>query len=481
MTTKTTQRTHALTDGEDLPAGTTVRIAFDGRGLAQVIGHEDDGLHIIEFLDDPQRTSEHVHTGERVGCVRADMDVVGTPQDTSVTEDGETAAADEPYASSTHTVAPGVTFTVTGRPGHWTVWTSDDAGELHFAARSEREKAHSAAVEAHDAIVDAQIRAAGLQEMARAHRAAAAELAARHETTQRLWDALRANTVPAGVTAGNGKSGRRRGRRRGRGRGRGRSSSATAATSTPTKANAKDKRRAGARKATSAPQQPGRAGKVDARAAAQDKPARSGRRSRRRARGTTASAAAAVEASTTTTVTTATAATSTAVADTAVTTAAPVAVAVAPTAPAPTRTTRPQVVTQAPALPAPRAVDGADDDVAETRWAAYAQVDAHNGQAARLAGDVGTLGDALSSVLRGVLDTRETGRVRKLMRAGGLITGPTVYQEPAPRALRVAAAPVNPAEAQTLRTLTGEELAAALKSLVDAKTARTKARPLASR
>ena len=80
-----------------------------------------------------------------------------------------------------------------------------------------------------------------------------------------------------------------------------------------------------------------------------------------------------------------------------------------------------------------------------------------------------------------MLDTRETGRVRKLMRAGGLITGPTVYQEPAPRALRVAAAPVNPAEAQTLRTLTGEELAAALKSLVDAKTARTKARPLASR
>ena len=130
------------------------------------------------------------------------MDVVGTPQDTSVTEDDENAATDEPYASSTHTVAPGVTFTVTGRPGHWTVWTSDDAGELHFAARSEREKAHSAAVEAHDAIVDAQIRAAGLQEMARADRAAAAELAARHETTQRLWDALRANTVPAAARGG---------------------------------------------------------------------------------------------------------------------------------------------------------------------------------------------------------------------------------------------------------------------------------------
>ena len=277
-----TQHTHATaTDSSDLPVGAIVRIAFDGRGLAQVISHEDDGLHIIDFLDDPQRTSEHVRTGERVGCVRADMDVVGTPHDTSVTEDGDNAATDEPYASSTHTVAPGVTFTVTGRPGHWTVWTSDDAGELHFAARSEREKAHSAAVETHDAIVDAQIRAAGLQEMARADRDAAAELAARHETTQRLWDALRANTVPVAAAATTeGKRGRRRGRRGGRGRRSSASKAGTPTTTTTTTATAKAKRR-GARKAATSPQ-PSAAKKVDARAGAPDKPARSGRRSRRR-------------------------------------------------------------------------------------------------------------------------------------------------------------------------------------------------------
>ena len=466
-----TQHTHATaTDSSDLPVGAIVRIAFDGRGLAQVISHEDDGLHIIDFLDDPQRTSEHVRTGERVGCVRADMDVVGTPHDTSVTEDGDNAATDEPYASSTHTVAPGVTFTVTGRPGHWTVWTSDDAGELHFAARSEREKAHSAAIETHDAIVDARIRAAGLQEMARADRDAAAELAARHETTQRLWDALRANTVPVVAAATTeGKSGRRRGRRGGRGR---RSSASKAGTpTTTTTATAKAKRR-GARKAATSPQ-PTAAKKVDGRAGAPDKPARSGRRSRRRTRSTGASVAAAVDGTTATT--------TAVVGDTAVKAATPVAAAVAPTAPACPPTTRPHAVTQAPAVPDPRSDHGADDDVSETRWAAYAQVDAHNGQAARLVGDVGLLGDALSSVLRGLLGDREAGRVRKLMRAGGLITGPTVYQEPAPRALRVAAAPVNAAQAQTLGTLEGDERAAVLKSLVDAKTARTKARPLASR
>ena len=101
----------------------------------------------------------------------------------------------------TFAVAPGITLTITGRPGHWTIWTTDTDGELHFAGKSQREKAHVAATEVHDAIVDARIRAAGLQDMARADRVAAAELAARKETTQALWDALRVKVTPAPRTA----------------------------------------------------------------------------------------------------------------------------------------------------------------------------------------------------------------------------------------------------------------------------------------
>ena len=61
---------------EDLPVGTIVNVAFDGRGLARITGHEDDGIHVITFVEDPERTSEHVTAGESVGCTRADMTVV---------------------------------------------------------------------------------------------------------------------------------------------------------------------------------------------------------------------------------------------------------------------------------------------------------------------------------------------------------------------------------------------------------------------
>ena len=71
--------------------------------------------------------------------------------------------------------------------------------------------------------------------------------------------------------------------------------------------------------------------------------------------------------------------------------------------------------------------------------------------------------------------------MRKAMRAGGLITGPTVIQEPAPRALRIAccaAAPVGRAAPAGSARRHGE-ISMGVKASVDEKTAGTKARPLA--
>jgi len=381
------------------------------------------------------------------------------------------------YASSTHTVAPGITMTITGRPGHWTVWTSDEDGELHFAGTSDREKPHVAATEVHDRVVDAGIRAAGLQEMARADRAAAAELAARRETTQALWDALRSKATAAPQTASAAPEktgrGRRRGKRGGRRNRRGGTGTAGTVTVTTKMTPAAEATTPTRRRRTRKPAQAQTTRKTAARVTGDDAPAKSRRRPARRARKTSTATPAAAEASTATT----TAAAPVAEMNTAVA----VAVVAAPIAPARrVRATAPAVA-QAPAVPDVSVSTGDDDDAIEVKWAVYGQVDAHDGQDARVVGELGLLGDALSGALRGLLGDREAGRVRKLLRAGGLITGPTVYQEPAPRALRVAAAPVNAAEAHALSALSGDELAAKLKSLVDSKTARTKARPLSRR
>ena len=469
MTTQSTTIDPSCTD--DLPLGTLVNVAFDGRGLARITGHEDDGIHIITFLDDPQRTSEHVTAGESAGCTRADMTVVqpAAPAASDVEEEGTTAL--------TVVVAADVTLTVTGRPGHWTVWSTDSAGELVFAGKSDREKAHSAAIDVHDTVVDERIRVAGLQDLARADREAAAALAARMQTTQGLWDALRATTVPART--------RTRGKRGGRGRRRGANAGSAPATTTtsvtkasptttaaPAKSAGKRRGRRGARKP---------AGQAAAATAAAQKTASPApaRRSTRRPRRTRPETVAAEASATTATATAGAVAAVTAPAVPSATATMAVTAAVAP-APAPTTTSGP-TVTRAPAVPDARVDDGGDDEVADTQWAVYTQVDVLGGMSANVVGRVGALGDALSETLREVLGDREAGRVRKMMRAGGLITGPTVIQEPAPRALRIACAPLRSTEARTLSALARGELSMGVKACVDVKTAGTKARPLTSR
>ena len=394
----------------------------------------------------------------------------------------DNATDDGAYASSTHTVAPGVTLTVTGRPGDWTVWSTDEGGELRFAGESGREQALVAANAVYEHVVDARIRAAGLEEMARADRAAAAELAARKETTQALWDALRARALPAtetaSATAETTRSGRRRGKRGGR-KHRGNRAAATAKPATTVQATPSTQTAGSAETAAATKPRRGRRARKPAQqqeATTSTTPTTSsaatttttptpGRAARRRRNGRRAAAV---------TSTASTAQTATAQAPTS----APEAAVAAPTAP--TRSTR---VTEAhaPTVPNTGVNTNGDDEVSEVRWAVYAQVDGHDGQPARFVGDVGLLGDALSSVLRGLLGDREAGRVRKMLRAGGLISGPTVYQAPAPQALRVAAAPLDGADAAMLLATEPAARSEQIKTVVDAKTAKTKARPLASR
>ena len=377
--------------------------------------------------------------------------------------------------STTHTVAPGITLTVTGQPGQWKVWETDAAGELRYVGTSTRQKADSAASDVHDRVTDEKIAAAGLQDMARADRQAAADLAARKETTQALWDALRAAVPPATTPEPvNGKAtgGKKRRQRGGRGRGHGRNrNTTTIATTTTTGTASPAKPRQRQRKAAQ-PRAATVAAKSTTEASTPTSQRRSTRPSRRERReGALAASVASVE--------TAIAAAVTPVVAAAVTVAEPVVAVAAP--PAPTRTTQVARTVAPPAAVPDRTVDEGDDDVVEAQWAVYVQVDEHDGQPANLVGDVGRLGDALSASLRTVLGDRDAGRVRKSMRAGGLITGPTVYQAPAPRALRVAAAPLNSDDAATLLALKPGVLADRVKAVVDAKTARTKARPLASR
>jgi hypothetical protein len=396
----------------------------------------------------------------------------------------DNATDDGAYASSTHTVAPpGVTLTVTGRPGDWTVWSTDEGGELRFAGESGREHASVAANAVYEHIVDARIRAAGLEEMARADRAAAAELAARKETTQALWDALRARAVPATetarATAQNTRSGRRRGKRGGR-KHRGNRAAPTAKPATTVQATPSTQTAGSAETATATKPRRRRRARKPAQqqeATTSTTPTTSnaattttttptpGRAARRRRKGRGAAAV----TSTASTAQTATAQAPTSALEAAV---------AAPTAP--TRSTR---VTEAhaPTVPDAGVKTSGDDEVSEVRWAVYAQVDGHDGRPPRLVGEVGLLGDALSSVLRGLLGDREAGRVRKTLRAGGLISGPTVYQAPAPRALRVAAAPLDGADAAMLLATRPAARGEQIKTVVDAKTAKTKARPLASR
>ena len=367
--------------------------------------------------------------------------------------------AGETHTSTTHTVAPGITLTVTGQPGQWKVWETDTVDELRYVGTSTRQKADSAASEVHDRVTDAKIAAAGLQDMARADRQAAIELAARKETTQALWDALRAavppTTTPEPVNA-KATGGKKRRQRGGRGRGhrRNRVTTTTAGTMSPSKPRQRQRQATQPRPATIA-------AKSTTEASAPTSQRRSTRPSRRERR--EAAAAAVAEP----------------VVAAAVTVAEPAAAVAAP--PAPMRTTQVWRTVAPPAAVPDTTVDEGDDVVVEAQWAVYVQVDAHDGQPANLVGDVGPLGDALSASLRTVLGDRDAGRVRKAMRAGGLITGPTVYQAPAPRALRVAAAPLNTDDAATLLALTPGVLANRVKAVVDAKTARTKARPLASR
>ena len=470
MTTQTTTIDPSCTD--DLPLGTLVNVAFDGRGLARITGHEDDGIHIITFLDDPQRTSEHVTAGESVGCTRADMTVVqlAAPEASDVETEDATAL--------TFAVAADVTLTVTGRPGHWTVWSTDTADELVFAGKSDREKAHSAAIEVHDALVDERIHVAGLQDMARADREAAAALAARMQTTQGLWDALRATTVPATEP-------RTRGKRGGRGRRRGANAGSAAATDhddgdegvpdddgharevggeaarPPRRAQARrpagrrgrggaEDRVAGARApfhAAAAPHPPrdGRGGGLDGD--------RDGRRGGR-------DGAAVPDA------------------------AATVAVTAAAVATARAGTDDDQA--------ARRNADARRPGPAGRRPAATTRSPRRSGRCTRRSTSSAACprtssGASARSATRcrrrcaRVLGDREAGRVRKAMRAGGLITGPTVIQEPAPRALRIACAPLRPSDAQRLLALADTEISMGVKASVDEKTAGTKARPLASR
>jgi antitoxin (DNA-binding transcriptional repressor) of toxin-antitoxin stability system len=145
MTTHTTTINASCTD-DDLALGSIVNVAFDGRGLARITGHEDDGIHIITFIDDPARTSEHVSAGESVGCTRADMTVMhlaAAPAEACDVENEEGAT------TLTFTVAADVTLTVTLDPDK-AFTAAEWRGFERAAARRTRRNAQSALRRADD-------------------------------------------------------------------------------------------------------------------------------------------------------------------------------------------------------------------------------------------------------------------------------------------------------------------------------------------
>jgi hypothetical protein len=54
----------------------TFRIEFDGRGLCVPTGDECDGMREVRYIEDPDRTSTHVRTGDREWHHPLDMERV---------------------------------------------------------------------------------------------------------------------------------------------------------------------------------------------------------------------------------------------------------------------------------------------------------------------------------------------------------------------------------------------------------------------